>query len=323
MPQLVLHTGGNRQLLFALASGLLEQRRTLRREGIGLRFRGWAPPRRQWQRLAKALAGNQQATWLQALRWQRHGPRDTWLCSPGFERGLLKEARFNRWRDWLESHDLQLRVVVHLLPPQQQSWQTCMERILQLKPIKTKSSGPDHPPEQEALYNAYYDGLIETAGVCGVRFVLHHWPAPPHWDQLLESPGGMAATLDQPLWPSRTWGHGPDPRVLALSLAVQQQLRASGTAGTGKRQLRAAIRNAAQSLPELTLADAQQLAREAGWTPPQGAELNADLERFASRVWGRPWPSPAPSQAHDPVEVLQHRQQIAATAQQLLAGFTA
>lgn len=322
MPQLVLHTGGHSRLLAQLGSGLLEQRRLLRREGIGLRFRGIASPRKQWDQLAAAMGRSQHEPWQRALRWQRRWPRDTWLCSALFHRCLLRDRRFNHWRDWLEAQDLELRVVVHLLHPEEQSWQAFVERILQLKKTPPGASADADPRgAQVLLYNDLYNELIEAAGVCGARFVLHDQPRQPDWGRLLPPHGSMASTLDQPFWPSQAVKESPDPRLFALSLVVQQNLRNAAGGKPGKRLLRAAIATAAQQLPPLNQAEAKQMAREAGWSPPEGASLEEGLQRFASRVWGRSWPAPHPGNAEDTPgsDLPERRNAIAAAAAQLLS----
>ncbi len=283
MPTLVLHTSGDPQLLQEVAAGLTAQRRPLRRQGIGLRFRGTEAPARQWQRLAAAFDADRQPPWQQALRWQRHWPRDTWLCSPLFHRGVLREARFNHWREWLERHDLQLIMAVHLRSPQQQSWQRFVRQTLRLK--RDQPAKPDEQRHQRWHYNALYNGLIETAGVRGARFLLHTATPPAGM------PPSAAAALDQTCWPTTEGSDSAsDLRAFALSLALLQQMPDPGIQKRGRRRLRAAIRATAASAPAVRLPDAQQLALAGGWHPPDDVSLEADLQRFASRVWGSDWP---------------------------------
>ena len=92
-------------------------------------------------------------------------------------------------------------------------------------------------------------------------------------------------------------------------------------ARTTRTTVIAAIATAAQQLPPLNQAEAKQMAREAGWSPPEGASLEEGLQRFASRVWGRSWPAPHPGNAEDTPgsDLPERRNAIAAAAAQLLS----
>jgi hypothetical protein len=320
-PNLVLHTSGDGPLLRTVAQDLLLQRRELRQQGIGLRFPGLVGPRRQWQELARAMANQQQQPWEKAMRWRQRWPRHTWLCDKGFHQVLLREKALNRWRDWFDRQQLCLIVVVHLLPPRQQSWQRLMRDTLQF----TGPISAGEPNHADLLYNDVYNTLIETAGVRGSRFLLH---TQAHEDAL---PGPTAPPsgdpLDRPCWPSRHSGHEqPDLRAFALSLVLTQHL-SQPLQPTERARLRRAVRKAVNQLQPVTLAQAEQLAMEAGWRPPEGAALSEHLERFALRVWGTTWPEPLPGSepssaagADRPAGADLHGQRLAleTTARQLL-----
>jgi len=287
MQTLVLHTSSNGPLLHDLAGALLLQRRQLRQRGIGLRFPGPTAPRQQWESLASAMAAGNEQAWLAALRWRRLRPRDTWLCAKGFHRIVVRERSLNRWRDWLEKEQLALVVAMHLLPPRQQSWRRFVESTLRLEP-PTAGDGDVDPA---CLYNDVYDTLIETAGVRGSRFLLHGGPAsggPESGEPAMCGPD----LLEGPCWPGQGGGTPADLRAFGLSLALTRQLQ-QPLEQAQRQRLQRAVRAAAAQLPPLGQAQAEALAAEAGWRPPEGAALSSNLERFARRVWGTTWPLPA------------------------------
>lgn len=307
MQTLVLHTSGDGALLRGVAQDLLGQRRWLRRQGIGLRFPGLASPRQQWDTLAAAMTGQDQETWLAAMRWRRRWPRDTWLCAKGFHGPVLREKPLNRWRDWLESQQLRLVVAVHLRSPRQQSWQRFVAHTLRLEGPVRGDDGLD----SAWLDNDSYNTLIETAGVRGCRFLLH--PQEPHSVGLADA---GAALLEQPCWPSTA--AAADLRAFALSLTVLHQ-HPQPLAEPQRHHLSRAVAVAARQLPPLNVAAAQELAAAAGWHPPDAPNLQQQLERFARRVWGTAWPeSAAPASGN----LGAYQRALAAAADQLFEAGT-
>ena len=310
MQTLVLHTSADKALLERLSEGLLMQRSQLRRQGIGLHFAGLSRPLQQWEDLADAMADQNQQAWLTAMRWQRRWPRDIWLCSKGFHRYMLRDKCLNRWRDWLESQQLELVVAVHLLQPREQSWQRFVAQTLRLE----GQAAEDCEIDQSWFYNRFYNSLIETAGVRGSRFILHNHAS------LGEPPAEGAGLLDWSCWPVNRNGSAADLRLFALCLALAQQLRQPPNQAELQR-LRRKMRIMATQLPPLNLSEAQALALKAGWKPPGNPVLSEDLRLFARRVWGTAWPEAVaaePTPGESSWEQARNGKILAAAAHQLL-----
>ena len=310
MQTLVLHTSADKALLEGLSEGLLMQRSQLRRQGIGLHFAGLNRPRQQWEDLAEAMADQNQQAWLTAMSWQRRWPRDIWLCAKGFHRSLLRDKCLNRWRDWLESQQLELVVAVHLLQPREQSWQRFVAKTLRLE----GQAAEDGEIDQSWFYNRVYNSLIETAGVRGSRFLLHSQAS------LTKPPAEGAGLLDWSGWPVNRTGSGADLRLFALSLALAQQLRQPPNQ-TELQRLRRQMRVMATQLPPVNLSEAQALALKAGWKPPGAPGLSEDLRLFARRVWGTAWPEAVaaePTPGESSWEQASNGKILAAAAHQLL-----
>lgn len=310
MQTLVLHTSADKALLGDLGDGLLRQRSQLRRQGIGLHFAGLSRPRQQWEDLAEAMADQNRQAWLTAMRWQRSCPRDIWLCAKGFHRCMLRDKCLNRWRDWLESQQLELVVAVHLLQPREQSWQRFVAQTLRLE----AQAAEDGEVDQPWFYNRAYNSLIETAGVRGSRFLLHSQAS------LGEPPAEGAGLLDCSCWPVNRSGYSADLRLFALSLALVQQLRQPPNQA-GLQRLRRKMATMATQLPPVKLPEAQALALKAGWKPPGSPVLSEDLRLFARRVWGTAWPeatSTEPITGDSSWEQAGNGKSLAAAAHQLL-----
>jgi hypothetical protein len=296
MQDLVLHTSLDTTLLRSVASGLLLQRQQLRRQGIGLRFTGFSSPKQQWEWLASAMTNKQKQAWLQAMWCWRFQPRDTWLCSENFHQSLLNKRTLIYWRDWFDSQKLRMIAVVHLLPPQQQSWRWFTRNILSLK----HKDSFNRQTEEALFYNKFYNRLIEAAGVRGIRFVLHtqveavNQRAP--WSVLLDDSASIASIVDQQFWPTQECEENLDLRAFVLSLELMQSLR-QPVQDKDRSWWCKRVKAAAKLMEPISLAEAQQLASEAGWFRPKKPELSEDLEYFAQRVWGSPWPS----QTHESV----------------------
>ena len=320
MHTLVLHTSGDEPLLRGLGHGLLKQRLQLRQRRIGLRFPGFSSPQHQWRLLAGAMANQQKHAWLEAMRWRRFIPRDTWLCSYVFHNCLLRERNLSDWRDWLESQQLNLIVVVHLLPPRERSWMQFVRQIMEL----SATAQPSQQDHSVFLCNDFYNTLIETTGVRGSRFVLHTQSCEAReetsWPGLLVSGDGLAGPLERPHWPRQGRLGSQDLRPFALSLALTQYLSQPLLAKERERLLQA-VKTSAAKLQHVSLAEAQALATQAGWLAPDGPELHENLELFARRVWGSTWPW----EVHEPGEAIpadgdlsRHQTVLDAVARELL-----